>query len=64
MTFSPLVPVMSHPLVVPTSLIDQPARCRRSWQASMSSAWRIAAMINHGILRRQSVVLSHRKSDY
>jgi hypothetical protein len=48
MTFSPFVPVTSHPDDVPTSPIDQPARCRRSWQASISAGPDMAAMVIHG----------------
>ena len=47
-SFSPFVPVTSQPLVVPTSPIDQPARCRRSWQAAISAGPDMAAMVRHG----------------
>ena len=52
--FSPFVPVTSHPDDVPTSPIDQPARCRRSWQASISAGRDITAMVIHGRVRGQT----------
>jgi hypothetical protein len=38
---------------VPTSPIDQPERCVRSWQASMSAGPDMAAMVIHGCVRGQ-----------
>jgi hypothetical protein len=52
-TFSPFVLVTGHPDDVPTSLIDQPARCRRSCQASISAGPDMAAMVIHWRDRRQ-----------
>jgi hypothetical protein len=60
MTFAPFVPVTSHPDDVPTSPIDQPERCRRSWQASMSTGPDMAVMISDGILRCQKVAVCYR----
>jgi hypothetical protein len=59
-TFSPFVRVTSHPDDVPTSPIDQPARCRRSWQASMSAGPDMAAMVIHARGRDQG---SHGRQD-
>jgi hypothetical protein len=39
MTFSPFVPVTSHPDDVPTSPIDQPARCRATAEDIASPLW-------------------------
>jgi hypothetical protein len=45
----------SQAIVVSTTPIDQPARCRRSWQDSISAGPDLAAMISDEISRRYSV---------